>query len=300
MSKNLATDVATLLVAPLFLSLAVPASAGVAEECASSAEQAQSLREQHRLVAATEKLRLCNREQCPRVVRGFCARWLTEVEAATPSLVVRARDARGRDVVGARVVLDGKVLQESLEGNAVLVDPGAHHVRYEAKGGDVREEDLLVAEGEKNRIVTASFGSELKPDGTAERAAALQPSPTPERQTTAEPSRGPGHGVAYVLGGLGLAALGAAGYFEISGWAKYNDLHDGCGRTRTCSASDVDGVRTRFIAAGVFLGVGVVGVGVAAWLLLNPSPRHDAHAPVGRIELAPLPGGAAVGFRREL
>jgi hypothetical protein len=270
-------------------------------ECAATGEHAQSLRGQHRLLAAREQLVTCARDACPQVVRRFCTQWLSEVEAALPSLVVRAHDDRGRDVIGVRVSLDGKPVRERLDGAAIPVDPGPHRIRYEAASGETVEDQVLVVEGEHDRVLTVGFGARLRPDGTPEPEL-----PPPPQTVHPPPTQRAEHGSgtpallpagserssavpALVTGAAGVVALGVFAYLDVSAWNDYQRLGSGCGHSGSCSQGDVDSLRTRFVGAGISLGVGVVALGVATWMLLSRPSASDAPS-VARRALAPLVG----------
>ena len=155
--------IALLAAAPLV------ARAGDADECASAAEEAQPLRKDGKLSQAREKLLVCARPHCPVIVRNDCIRWLAEVESSLPTVVLRAVDENGRDLLDVRVTLDDKMITEKLDGKAVALDPGAHTFRFEAKDREPVVEQVLVRQGEVNRIVSAR----LPP------AAGLKPPPPP-------------------------------------------------------------------------------------------------------------------------
>src|SRR4051794_37283699 len=101
--------VSTLMYAPTAL-----AQGGAA--CGKAAEEAQALRDGGQLQAALDKLVRCSADHCPVVVRKDCVTWMDQVEKAIPSVIVNAVDSRGHDVMGVRVIVDGKVVRERLDG----------------------------------------------------------------------------------------------------------------------------------------------------------------------------------------
>src|SRR5258708_923596 len=110
------------------------ARAGEEEKCAAAAESAQRLRAAKHLLDARRQLVLCAQDKCPIVVLRDCATWLHDVESAIPTLSFRARDARGRDLIAVRVLVDGAVVRERLDGTPIEFDPGEHTLRYETAG----------------------------------------------------------------------------------------------------------------------------------------------------------------------
>lgn len=253
-------------------------AAGTAATCAGIAERTQDLRASGRLVEARAALLECAAPSCPDLVRRDCIAWLADVDANLPSLVVRARDAQGRDLIDVRVVVDGHVVREKLDGTAFTIDPGAHHVRFEARGRVPVDQDLLAQQGEKNRIVTVQLAEASAP------APPPPPMPAPAPALAVSPTpgdRAPTPAATYVAGGIGVAALAAFAVVEIIAQRDYRDLENGCAPTHSCSASSVDATRTKFVLAGAALGVGVVGLTIAAWTYLARPTRR----PSGRSSL---------------
>src|SRR5262249_23574518 len=140
------------------------------------------------------------------------------------------------------------------DGRAVAIDPGLHSFRYESPRYVTMEQTFVVHEGEKNRPVNV----------------VLRPLPT-ETQTAMRPLG------AWAMLGLGAAALGVGTYFALSAASDHADQADACAPTRTCSPSELDSVRARAIAADVSFAIGIVAIGVSAWLLLTqPKPASTS------------------------
>jgi hypothetical protein len=239
------------------------ASGPEVERCAAAAEEGQAERDKNHLLAARRSFLLCAAESCPPVVQKDCAAWVADVDRNTPSIVVRARDDRGRDITDVRVVVDGVTVLEQLNGSAVPVDPGPHAIRYEGPSGS-REERILVAIGEKNRVLAVELQGSSVPSA-----------PAPETSVTGPPSSAPRRPptLAFVAGGVSLLAFGSFAYFELRGQHDYRQLRDGCAGTHSCAQSDVDDVRTKFVAAGISLAVGIVALAVGTWLTLWPPTK---------------------------
>jgi hypothetical protein len=258
----------------------------VLETCASAAERGQVARHEGKLLAARTEFRKCDATECPAVVRTDCARWNAEVEEETPSVVLRARDARGRDVIDVRISSSEGTITNHLDGVAVELDPGRYDLRFETPSGASTSLTVLLALGEQRREVTGTFAVALNADGS--RALDLSPpalaTPAPRASHAANVEARPG-ALAYVFTAVSAVSLGAFGYFELSGQSGYSDLENGCGRTRSCSSEQADPVRTDFVAAATFLGVAVVFAGLATWEFLTP--RRPATA--GWLHTVPAP-----------
>jgi hypothetical protein len=253
-------------VALLLLLCALPARADV-PACLHDAEEAQPLRGQGRLLEARARLIACTADGCPSLVRADCARWLAEVEAALPSLVPKARDARGVDLVDVRVSVDGALAKERLDGRGVPVDPGAHVVRIEAPGRRAVEQEVVVGEGEKNRIVAVTL---LAPEDEAPTASASAP---PAERPDADATSGGTPAIAWVLGAAGLAGVGAGATFWGVGLSERSDLATRCASPSSCVQSDVDAAKTKLVVGDVLVGVGALALAAGVYLGLRAAGR---------------------------
>ncbi len=240
------------------------------QACASAAEDAEQLRIDGQLGAARERLLRCSRSECPAAVRSDCAQWMTEVAAAMPTVVLAVRDARGQDVLSARVWVDGIPVAQGLDGKPLELDPGMHKFRFES-GGIVVDQVVLVREGEKSRDITAT----LDLAGAAPQARGSGPTSPPSPSThslRASPWT-------WVLGGVGLVAVGIGAYLELSVNADASQLQSTCGHS--CSHAQVDPlVLKQQVLGPVAFGVGALSFGAAAYTLFA----------------APVRGGAATGI----
>lgn len=241
------------------LLLFASSNASAANPCLTAADNAQDLRAAGKLREARAELLVCSQRTCNAVVRADCSRWLKEVDDQTPSLVVHAVDARGREITGVKITIDDKPAEA---GSSVTVDPGQHVLRAQARSGDVIEQKALVALGEKGRSVELRFDKPLETDGTrppevekpVERPVEKRPPPD-------KPSRA----VPIALAGLGVVALGAFTYFEIVGQDTYRDLENGCAKLPgKCTPEETSPAREQFLGAAISLGVAGVAFAAAA------------------------------------
>lgn len=282
---------ALIVAASLFASAA--ARADEKQTCVAAHEKAQRLRIDAKLRAAKEQLVVCSRPECPVIIRQDCAQWMAEVNASLPSIVIAARDTSGHDVLAVRVTIDGVTVAEQLDGKPIAVDPGPHKLRYQTSGKPAVEEQILVREGERNRPMTVTFAP----------SAPATPSTTPstpraDGAATAdeEPAAKGGSPVLPILFiGVGAVALGAALFFDLKGNGDARTLRDVC--APNCKQEDVDGVQTKYVAAGVSLGVGIVAVGIGVtMLLLSPAAPKRATAGAFTFDVAPTRGGATAAL----
>src|SRR5690242_16132948 len=77
------------------------------DECLHASDEGQSLRAQRRFAAARASLLVCAQDACPPIVRANCGRWLSEVEASLPTVVLAARSPADAELAGeTRVLVD--------------------------------------------------------------------------------------------------------------------------------------------------------------------------------------------------
>ena len=233
-------------------------------------------------------------EQCSEFVRGDCSRWLGEVDAALPSLVLAARRT-GRDIVDVQVLLDGEPLVDRIDGKAVPVDPGMHSLKFIHQGAEPVVIDLVIRQGEKNRLVTAEFATKPDEPETPGRPPATPP---PVMTTTAD---GTGRGwLPYALGGLGV--LGIAGFVTLGAWGNQEKAERETTCAPECSQSAISSVRTKYYLADGALGVGILALGAAAYVYwIAPSktrvPSDQGNNTSFEIRLTPAAGFASIRTR---
>ncbi len=265
------------------------------QACVTASDEAQRLRDERKLTKAREQMVLCAREACPGIVRKDCLQWLSEVEASLPSVVLSARNAEGGDISSAKVTADGTMISDKLDGKSIFVDPGPHTFKFEVEGQPSVEQQAVIREGEKNRAITATFGT-TPPEVNRSN---------PVTQAPNEPERKSAPVAGYIIGGVGLVALGGFVYFGLTGKSDVSTLRDGCGQTHSCSQDDVDSAKSKLLIADVSLGIGIVALGVATYMILTHdsapasakvgtlTPRAPARAPTVDFGARALPGGGA-------
>jgi hypothetical protein len=256
--STLATIVSVATLASVASVAALPRTAHADDKqiCVAASEKGQQLRSAGKLVDAREQFNLCGRTECPKLIQQDCTQWMSEVLASLPSIVPGAKDRKGRDIVDARLTIDGKVATETLDGKPIVVDPGVHSFVFEANGAGAApavKEQVVVKPGEKNRIVsvTISMGDDAAAAGAGATAAAGSAA-APQRP--ADGSRSSPPIAAYVIGGLGVVALGAAGVMGLLANSDAHDLRSTC--APNCKQSDVDAIQTRYTIGGVTAGIG--------------------------------------------
>jgi hypothetical protein len=184
-----------------------------------------------KLLEARARLSACVSDKaCPAPpLLKDCSQQLDAVSARLGSIVVSLSDGSTR----ARVSVDGSVVAPAIDGRAIELDPGMHHVVAARDGAPESALDVLLPEGAKLKQVVLRVPDTRPP----------KPSPLPV-EAKARVS-------AWVVGGVGLAFVGAFGVVTAVGQTTYG----GC-PSAGCSASTLGTLRVERAVAWTALGVG--------------------------------------------
>lgn len=189
---------------------------------------------------------------------------------------------------GLRVVRDGSEVVGSELGTAIPVDPGTHFIEATATGRSKWSVRVDVAAGAEKTVVV-TFG-----------AAAAEPTPTGPGGTAPTETTGSGQTtLGFVVGGVGVLALGAGAVTGLVAIGKNSDSKKDCpedGVCRSRAALDAnDAARTfatvstiSFIAGGALLATGIA--------LVATAPRAPT---TGALRVQPIVGARAGGLALE-
>lgn len=236
------------------------------KECAQAYVEGQKEMRSSTLRKARDHLRICAREECMGAVRKDCVTWLGEVTAAIPSIVIDAKDTDGKETVDVRMFIDNVLVKDKLDVQAIELDPGTLHLRFEHGTEPPIEKEVVLRQGQKNRVVDVSFakasvaGAATGGDAAVGTGDATKPNIIP-----------------WVIGGAGVLFLGGAGASWLIAESNRDDL-DTAKCAPNCIPGDVDAVKTQRLIGDVLLGVGIVAIGVATYMLLTAPSSKPAHA----------------------
>lgn len=226
-----------------------------ARECIAQHEAGLAAKEAKKPLEARPRFAACTNAECPAAVREECASMVEQLDRLIPSVVVAVKDPDRRDLVDVRLFIDGKLVSEKLSGQAIELEPGQHEFRIRhARSGELVQRALIVEGEQRRRIAFAFEPHPRKPEKRAPIA--------PKESSRSIPA------ATWVLGGVGLIALGSFGYFAASGKSKEKDL-ESC--SPACDPKEVDVMRRRYLIADISLGVSVVAFGGALGFALLPS-----------------------------
>ena len=274
---------------PLLCTLGVllaPSYARAAEpgklECLAANDAAQDLRRAGKLHEAREKLSLCVSASCPGPVRDDCAQRLVEVDAAMPSIVFEAKDARGKNLSEVRVQVDGQPFAERIDGAPRPIDPGSHRFVFDGADGAHAEQTVVVQEREKGSPVRVVLGTLPPP---------VAP-PSGSEWTTQKT-------IGVAVGGAGVVGLVVGSIFGATALSDANGLKSQPGCPSSCppsTQSQIDTLHGHQWASDIGLGLGVVGLAVGAVLFLTSHAPEAAPATALRFDVGPGVLGLRGGF----
>jgi hypothetical protein len=212
--------------------------------------------------------------------------------------------SRLRIVVGTpqpkmQVFRDGELVSESEWGKSLPVDPGKHEVRVTAEGKVPWSATIEVTEP---AVVVAVPVPELvdvgksAPAATGPKVAETTPSTEPEAKPV--DASGATKTVAMIIGGVGLAALGAGALKGAEFYHSNREAKGICPSGTNCTSEDIsryaDAVHTARVArtwAYVGIGGGGAALAVATYVFLSAPSEPTARAQRSKsLAFVPLAG----------
>jgi hypothetical protein len=242
-------------------------------QCLDAHRNAQELKHGGKLLEAQEHLAICSSGSCPGVVISDCGTWLADLEQSTPSMVFELR-LDGKEASLAKVFIDNEPVADRT--HAVKVNPGRHTVRVELPPFEPHEEDVVLPEGQRMRLISVQFTSKRKDPAPVETA----PSPKPLFRPTPV--------LVYPLGALGIVGLGGFGAFALLGKAEQTKLEDGC--APRCSNAELSKMKRWYTVADVSAGVGAAAL-VGAVIVYLARPTREVDRETAKVTLGVGPVG---------
>lgn len=248
-------------------------------QCLDAHRSAQELMHDGKLLAAQEHLLICSSGACPGALISDCGNWIAELEKTTPSMTFEVR-RDGKEALDARLLVDGQPVTD--RAHAFKVDPGQHKVRIELPPFEPHEEDVVLAEGQRMRLISVDFTTK-HPEPTALPAAAA---PLP-----AEPVR-PTPRLVYPLLGVGVAGLASFGVFSVLGKSEQHERETSC--APKCSDDDLSTMKRWYLVGDLSAGVGAAAL-IGAAIVYFARPSEPARRDSGRLDISVGPVGPVAG-----
>ncbi|MEB2325077.1 MAG: hypothetical protein OZ921_21365 [Sorangiineae bacterium] len=197
-------------------------------------------------------------------------------------------------VPGLAIRRDDTELDAGTWGSRIPIDPGPHALVASAAGYDAVELHITIGKSPEVKTVIIPELRAAAAPSTPTAAPTTTPPAAEKPQTaarTASPALtssaadadhgAPNHTVAYVVGGLGGAALIAGGIFGGLAMSAYSRAKEECPTKMNCNEAAMsarDSAATRAMIADVGIGVGVVGLGVASVLYFTAGDGAGSRA----------------------
>jgi len=173
-------------------------------------------------------------------------------------------------VAGLEVLRDGAPLAPVLWGSRAAIDAGTHRLEARAPGHKPWQAEVVVSE---EASASALEVPRLLRDPTSGASAELDGAP---------PAKGTSQRIAAIaVGGLGLAAVGAGGFFGLSAQSSYSDSKELCNDSGFCTARGTelrDSAKSKALVATIATGAGAAAL-VTAGVLWFTAPKPESTAP---------------------
>lgn len=204
---------------------------------------------------------------------AFARKHADALKPRLPRLVLELHSAAPKDT---SVVRNGVRMGKASFGSKLPVDPGEVSLVVSAKGYEDRRVVVSIAEGETKKVVL-SPGARL-PD----KPANTESSATSSFRAASSTQRTWG----FIVGGIGVAAAGAAVYTGLMVQDKQRTVDENCAGIE-CNQVGYDAAqdgKTLLVANTVAVAVAALGIGGGLFLILaadEPGPRESVRMPSG-------------------
>ena len=166
-------------------------------KCIAANNQGLDVRNRGQLLEARKMLAQCASPACGDEVSDACQKRIAEINERLPAIIFVPKNGKGDDVAGVKLSVDGVPDPATLDGRAVVLDPGEHEFRFEVAGLPPVVKRFVLREREQNRREEILIGPPASPP----------PAPRPDKPTTDQGT------VIYVNPG-GKPALDSTGSFQ--------------------------------------------------------------------------------------
>jgi hypothetical protein len=206
--------------------------------------------------------------QTKRVEAG--QQFVSEVEPKLSRLRVDVADAPR----GLVVTRDGVAIGSAAIGVAVAIDPGEHVVEAKAPGYATWSTRVTVGQNADQKSVTVP-ALERAPSETPATTSTGSPPPPPTSSAASADDRGAGRRTAgWILGGVGVAALGVGAVFGVLTLGDASDAENDkalCPNKRCTDQglTAIDDARTKALVSTLGIGVGLAAIAGGTILILT-------------------------------
>lgn len=258
------------------------------------------------LVAGTENLQRVVREPLPEgaspAFKAAKDRARLVLDEALPKIgMLRIEVTTSLSDVSFTVTVDGQQVPPAILGARRPTDPGERVVEATGPYCEKEQERVKLEEGGEVTVRLAlRCEKPPEPPRPSEPPVGSKPGSTPGVPSPRRPPD-PDQTLAYVALGVGGAGVVAGSVFGLMAMGEKSALEGDCNDERKCpstSQSNLDNLDRYALVSNVAFGVGIVGVGVGAAMLLmadSPGPTLDA-GPSKQASMRPWIGMGSAGL----
>lgn len=199
-------------------------------------------------------------------------------------------------VTGLAVTLDGVAVGVATLGVAIPVDPGDHVIEATAPGRKPFRATVKLGAAAHTKTVEIALeegGSEAPPPAASSAPPAVAEPSAPPSTAPTPPSDAPNRVPALVVGGVGVGALLAGGYFGLRAMSDAKRANELCPDKACADRDGLDSSESAVKSARlstILSGLGVVGIGVGGYLWYASTPRE------ARLTISPVAGPSVAGL----
>jgi hypothetical protein len=213
------------------------------------------------------------------------------LQARVPKLTL----SLAADAPKSSTVRDGNVdLGSAAFGVALPLEPGAHELVVSAPGFEARTFQLQLTEGEARSLSVTPGNAKAAARASAPPITAKEPAKHDDSTASGSNRRTLG----FVLGGVGVAGLGAGAVAGLLSLGKQHTVSAECQPDKSCTSAGVSAAhsgRTLEMVSNIGWVVGAGALGVGAYFLLTSSPENK---PSTSLALSSTVAGGQVSLRR--
>jgi hypothetical protein len=241
---------------------------------------------------ALEQFTACAADDaCPDVIRKDCMTLRDEVTQALPTVTFAIADGE-KEITSVRIFVDDELLTTRVDGLAVPLDPGRHRLKLVLPQGRAIASEVLLHEGEKNRLISVQTSQPARP---AASEAALAETRSPRRESSP---------LLWAVAGVGVSALAVGTTFALLGRAQEQAVADCAPYCAPVMRTNLDRAHRDYLIANI--GFGVAGAAAATAIVVHlATPSQSTKPPpvvsslrLRQVSVAPANGGwrACAGF----
>src|SRR5262249_53008624 len=154
-----------------------------------------------------------------------------------------------KETFDVKMSINNEPFASKLDVKAIELDPGTFTLKFEREGSTPIEKDVVLRQGQKNKLIDVSFAvtQASQQDASSKGAVGSSGSTTPTtnkgEQGSVVVSPRPKSILPWVIGGVGVAVAAGGAFFWFKSESNRSDLQSTC--APHCNQSDADDIKTQ-------------------------------------------------------